>query len=291
MYSYVKTSYIDTLKDKCKAEIIKDSFESAKNANDWVKEKTFGLIKNILSDDVVTNPENQILLINALAIDMQWADKFDTMKTTGKPFYTRNGESIIAKTMCQETTSSNVAYYKNDDITVLTMDLKFYGGRFGVLFEFMAIMPNNNDLSDYVKNVTREDINNMKWRLNEASSEPYGVKLYIPRFKFSYDLSLKDDLMNLGIKDVFDKNKSDLSKIADPNFSLYVSNALQKAEIEFSEDGIKAAAASAVEMVATKHIPTYPVVVEIDKPFMFIIRDTLRNDIWFTGTVYEPEKY
>jgi len=34
-----------------------------------------------------------------------------------------------------------------------------------------------------------------------------------------------------------------------------------------------------------------PVNIIIDKPFMFVIRDKATKDIWFTGTVYEPNSW
>jgi len=294
-YSYVKTPFINTLKDKYNAEVVKDSFSSAKNANDWIEEKTLGIIKNMLKDSDVKDPESQILLINSLAINMGWASSFSFKNTFGSGFLIREGKSIIATTMSQETTSSGVAYYKDEDITVLTMDLRKYRN---TQFEFMAIMPNNFDLSGYVKNVTKEDIDRIDEKLIKASSKQYGIKLYIPKFKFTYDLGLKNDLKNLGIRDVFDKKKSDLSKIADPNLLLqkaYVSDALHKADIEFTENGIKAAAVTVFKGYgAAKGLPpppTYPVKVEIDAAFMFIIRDKDTKDIWFTGTVYEPNKW
>ena len=293
-YSYVKTPFINTLIDKYNAEVLKDSFSSAENANNWIEEKTFGIIKKMLKDEIVQESDTQILLINALAIYMGWESSFSSRNTFGKIFYIREGQSMAAKMMSKETTSSGVAYYKDDDITVLTMNLRKYEN---TQFEFMAIMPNNNDLNGYVKNVTKEDIDRIDEKLIKASSEPYGVKLYIPRFKFSYDLSLKGDLKNLGIKDVFDKKMSDLSKIADPKLLIqkaYVKDVLHKADIEFTEDGIKAAAATVIVVGAVKSLPpppTYPVIVDINKAFMFIIRDKDTKDIWFTGTVYEPEKY
>ena len=69
-YQYVKDNYKDILVNKYNAEIRQDEFQSAKNANKWIEEKTFGKIENMLNDDIVTNPDLQMLLINALAIDM-----------------------------------------------------------------------------------------------------------------------------------------------------------------------------------------------------------------------------
>ena len=37
--------------------------------------------------------------------------------------------------------------------------------------------------------------------------------------------------------------------------------------------------------------PKQPVEIIINKPFMFLIRDKNTKDIWFTGTVYEPNNW
>jgi len=89
-----------------------------------------------------------MLLINALAIDMEWVVQFDFEKTHGEPFYKDDGEEILATALCiDDLFSKNIKYYLDNDITVLTMDLKEYDG---TQLEFMAIMPKEN-LSGYVK--------------------------------------------------------------------------------------------------------------------------------------------
>ena len=292
-YSYVKTPYINTLKNKYEAEIIKDEFKDAQNVNQWIEDKTLGIIKNMLKDEIVQDPYSGMLLINALAIDMEWVSSFISNDTYGKTFQIDNNRNMTATMMSQKILESNASYYIDDDITVLTMDLKKYGD---TQFEFMAIMPNNNDLSGYVENVTKEQINQIDEKLILASDVNDGIKVYIPKFKFSYDLKLKKDLVDLGIKYAFDKVSADFSKIADPKElqqNIYVKDALHKADIEFTEKGVKAAAVTAISMGGFGGIPppTYPVIVEIDKSFMFIIRDKNTKDIWFTGTVYEPNKW
>ena len=78
------------------------------------------------------------------------------------------------------------------------------------------------------------------------------------------------------------------------NESLYVSDALHKANIDFTEKGVKAAAVTAFVMKANMALPVeekHPVEININKPFMFLIRDKNTKEIWFTGTVYEPNKW
>ena len=63
------------------------------------------------------------------------------------------------------------------------------------------------------------------------------------------------------------------------------------ANIDFSEDGIKAAAITAFSLDANSaedEDEKHPVVININRPFLFIIRDTKNMANWFIGTVYQP---
>ena len=119
----------------------------------------------------------------------------------------------------------------------------------------------------------------------------------IPFFKYDYELDLMKDLESLGVESVFDINKADLSKMLDDE-KQFIGEASHKATIEFTNDGIKAAAVTAMGgmggagcFIDFDH--EYPVPVEeidltFDKPYMYIIRDKETGEVWFTGSVYEP---
>ena len=92
------------------------------------------------------NSSLKMLIINTLAIDMEWVYRFSFDDTWGQKFYLDDDEEMIVTTMTkEEVTTKEIAYYKNDDITVLTTDLRDYNG---TLFEFIAIMSRDN-LSGY----------------------------------------------------------------------------------------------------------------------------------------------
>lgn len=289
---YVKDSFINALVDRYNAEVVYDSFESAKNVNTWIENKTLGIIKNMLKDEQVTDKYTRMLLINALAIDMAWANSFDANDTYGEVFYLENGTELQATTMHKETSSDNISYYKEKDITVLTMDLEKYND---TQLEFMAIMPNQN-LNEYVKTVTIDEINNIANKLIPASEAKNGLSISIPKFSFDYDLELKNNLISLGITDVFDKEIADLSNISDilKNERLYVKDALHKANIDFSEEGVKAAAVTVFIMDLATALPgeqAKPEEIKINNPFLFLIRDKNTKEVWFVGTVYEPNSW
>jgi len=290
-YELVKTEYINALKEEYDAEVIKDEFKNAQNANKWVEDNTLGIIKNILSDKVVQDPDVGMLIINALAMNFEWALPFSPSKTHGQKFYKDDGQEMEATMMSlDKIQNSNLAYYMDSNITVLTMNLKKYNE---TQFEFMAIMPKEN-LSEYVNNVSLEQISEIDQKLKLTSRETAGVNIRIPKFQFDYSLNLKQDLMKLGIKDAFDKDTANFSNIVDfekQNSNIFVADALHKANIEFTEKGAKVAAASVIVgggfgIIAARI--EFPLNIVINKPFMFIIRDKNTKDIWFTGTVYEP---
>ena len=281
---FVKENYIDTLSQKYNAEINYDSFNNADNINNWIEHKTLGIIKNMVRDDIVQNPNTEMLLINALGIDMDWETPFDASETYGEDFNLENDNKIMATMMHKEAKDDNVSFYKDNNITALRMDLQKYDD---TQLEFIAIMPEEN-LSSYIEKFSTEDLNNIMKKTTLASKTDNGLEITIPRFSFEYNLKLKEDLMKLGITDAFDMNLADFSNMADEKF--FVSDALHKANIDFSEQGIKASAATVIVMQdkAMAVSPTQLEEIKFDKPFLYIIRDKNTNEIWFVGTVYEP---
>lgn len=284
---YVKENYRRTITEKYNAEVNYDSFSNATNINKWIEDKTLGIIKNMLDDETVQDPTNNMILINALAIDMGWENPFDTSDTYGEDFYLEDGNAMTATMMNKETMGDDVSYYKDNDITALTMNLQEYDN---MQFEFVAIMPEEN-LSDYIETLTIEDVNTILEDTTLASDTPYGVDISIPKFSFDYNLQLKQDLMDLGMTDAFDENLADFSNMTSER--LYVGDALHKADIDFSEEGIRAAAVTVLTMRTTAMLPDndQPEEIKIDKPFLYFIRDKQTNEIWFVGTVYEPNSW
>jgi serpin B len=282
----VKENYKKILTERYNAEINYDSFSNANNINGWIEYKTLGIIKNMLRDETVQNPDNIMLLINALAIDMKWKNQFDPKDTGSSDFYLEDGSKMSATTMHLEDASENISYYKDTNITALTMNLEEYEG---TQLEFVAIMPEKN-LSEYIETFTMDEFNNIVKKSKLASKTKNGVDISIPRFSFDYDLQLKKDLKKLGITDAFDSNLADFSKISDEE--IYVSDALHKANIDFTEKGVKAAAVTVIYMTCGVALEEdKPVEINIDKPFLYIIRDKNTGEVWFVGTVYEPNSW
>ena len=373
----IQTTFNALLKANYDAELVTDSFESAKVVNDWVENKTFKLLTNLLPDGPI---EDDFMLVNTVAIDLDWINTFTTMD--GKesnfvhldfnwaaganviPFKEFNGGSEVYSAMdviatinkydiLEELGEDNIKatvkddyrqYLKdmdeyqdetqvdnylttffetyipeldtnygktfettdfeflvNDDVKVFAKDLKESDG---TKLQYVGIMPIKDELSSYVEKVDDATVNNYLSQL-KSTQRPEGFKEgvitnvigRIPKFDFNYELDLKEDLKKIGITDVFEQGTADLSNLTDIQDS-YISSAIHKAKIEFTQDGIKAAAAT---MYGGKggggdydyffDVPVEIIDITFDKPYMFLIRDVETGEIWFTGTVYEPKKW
>ena len=197
----------------------------------------------------------------------------------------------------QYSSSTDFMLYNDNDVKAFAKDLKTYNG---VTLQYIGIMPKNTSLKNYVDGLKSTDVTRIISSLKtiEPSNFEQGkiTKIVgnIPLFKFDYELKLKEDLETIGIKDVFDEYKADLSKMTSQK--AYIGAAVHKADIEFSNEGIKAAAATGAAGYGAASCGfeyLYPVPVEVidlnfDNPYLFLIRDKDTGEVWFTGTVYSP---
>ncbi len=69
---YMKSSYLDSVKEKYNAATIYDPFNNATTLNDWVYKNTLSLIPKVLDDGDVEGMS--FILANAMAIDMEWVN-------------------------------------------------------------------------------------------------------------------------------------------------------------------------------------------------------------------------
>ena len=195
--------------------------------------------------------------------------------------------------------STDFSFYTDENIKVFAKSLKEYNGR---QLEYIGIMPLNKNLDEYVKNITAQDINNLLGQLKKIELNNFkdGVVTkitgFIPKFKFDYELDLMNDLKTLGIKNVFEIGKANLKNITSDE--LYINKISHKSNIEFTQDGLKAAAITYAGGKGAGEtfnyyfeVPVEEIDLTFNKPYMFIIRDKKTQEVWFTGTVYNPLLY
>ena len=195
--------------------------------------------------------------------------------------------------------STDFNFYLDDSVKVFSKDLRQYNG---TTLQYVAVMPKQEELSSYIKNVDAEQLNKLIDGIKpielDSFEEGYVTKLtgFIPMFSYDAELDLKADLEKMGITDVFNPDKADLSKLT--KSSSYIDTAIHKANIDFSNDGIKAAATTALggkgaascDFDYLFEVPVKEIDLSFNKPFIYFVRDKESGEVWFMGSVYEPSK-
>ena len=270
----VEQSFLQTNADYYGADAYKAAFDEGtrNDINNWVKEHTDGMIPEII-DEI---PDEAIMyLVNALAFDAKWADEYEEHQIREGRFTMEYGIRQDVDMMHSEEHT-----YLEDDMA--TGFIKYYKDR---KYAFVAMLPNEGvSVSQYVDSLTGE-------HLRELLNNPLDVTVFasIPKFETEYDIEMSEVLQEMGMTDAFDWQVADFSRLGTYNvdgMNICINRVLHKTFISVSEQGTRAGAATAVEMVAegAMEIVEFKEVV-LDRPFVYMLIDCETNLPFFIGTM------
>ena len=116
----------------------------------------------------------------------------------------------------------------------------------------------------------------------------------MPKFEIEYDILLNNTLKKLGMAIAFNKSKADFKKMYDTTLcrdNLYIDEVLHKSFIKVNEKGTEAAAVTKIGMkvmASNNFEPPRKIIMRIDHPFIFVIRERQSNSILFMGKITNP---
>ena len=264
----IKDEYASVVRDWFKAEVENLDFTSQKSAgviNNWCSKHTDGMIPRIIDN---VDPGAVAYLMNAIYFNGSWTDKFDAKNTKLERFqgYTRDIKKV--KMMHR-----NDEYSYTANGTYSAVRLPYGNGSFAMT----VLLPDEGkSIDDMMRVVNAKEIANLGRTMENCK-----VDLKLPKFTTEAEQPLNDVISSLGAPTMF-KQSADFSKLADGN--MFVSKMFQKAKIEVSEEGTKAAAVTAAIMTMSALAPE-PRQVEFhaDRPFVYIISESSTGAIYFIG--------
>ena len=270
----VEQSFLQTNADYYGAGAYKAAFdEDTRNIiNNWVKEHTDGMIPEIL-DEI---PDEAIMyLVNALAFEAEWADVYEEHQIREGRFTMEDGTRQDVDMM-----HSDEHKYLEDDMA--TGFIKYYKDR---RYAFVAMLPNEGvSVSKYVDSLSGE-------YLQDLLNNPQDVTVFAstPKFEVEYDIEMSKVLQEMGMADAFDYHVADFSRLGTyqaDGMNICINRVLHKTFISVAEQGTRAGAATAVEMVAegAMEIVEFKEVV-LDRPFIYMLIDCETNLPFFIGTM------
>jgi serpin B len=271
-------AYVKLVREQYQAEAKSLDFgnepAARKQINDWVEQKTNKKITSLIPPGILNN-ETRLVLTNAVYFNARWAHEFNKEDTTDQPFHVSKDNDVSVPTMRQ---TARFNYAETPEFQAIGM---YYAGHETSMVILLQRQLFNNVESDLSAKQLAETIGTMKSRK---------LDLLLPRFKIEQSASLADKLKALGMKLAFDAHGADFSGMtsAEP---LFISDALHKAFVRVDEEGTEAAAATAVIMAAgAAPMMDEPLRVQVDRPFIFVIRHEKTGEILFMGRVVNPKE-
>lgn len=237
-----------------------------KHINDWCNDRTHGMIPSIINE---VDPDAVSYLMNAIYFNGTWKDKFSKEETKQEMFrgYTRDIQYV-------DMMHRHGEYFYADGDGYSAVSIPYGNGA----FRMTVILPSEGS---FLRDVMAS-MDGGKFQALQRSMEKCNVDLKIPRFTTEVDLPLNDIISALGAPLIF-SSQADFSQFARGDF--YVSKMFQKAKIEVSEEGTKAAAVTAAIMMMSAVRPEKKrnVVFHADSPFAYIISENSTGSIYFMG--------
>ena len=266
---------------------------AAANINQWASAQTNGKIPAIVDENsfapcqAPTDPCTAMLIASAVYFKGQWAEDYDFRESaTRDDYFHRPDDTRILAPMMRQT--REFYYAESDDYQAVALP---YAGH---QLSMLVILPAPGQFGDFTADL---DAAAAAAIIADLHSRP--VILTLPRFRLEKSADIAALLENMGMTDAFSHTAADFSAmgnfvcppVPDKN-CVYIDDIFQRAFVEVNEQGTEAAAVTAVGMgeksVSIEPTPLPPVVMTVDRPFLFLIRDGATNTILFLGHITDP---
>jgi serpin B len=238
--------------------------------NRWVEQQTESRIKDLIPQGVI-NGDTRLVLTNAVYFNAAWKHPF-VKPTSDAPFTRLDGSTAMVPMMRHE-----VRLRAATLPGLVAVTLPYQDERLSML----VVLPDPGQLAQVESRLATEGLAPVTSALQETM-----VILGMPRFRFETPIDLKDALSALGMPIAFTE-RADFSGIHAAG-GLLIQAVLHKAFIAVAEKGTEAAAATAV-VVGRTSLPT-GLNVQVDRPFLFFVRDEPTGAILFQGRVADPSR-
>jgi len=204
------------------------------------------------------------VLMNALYFKDSWVHSFSASDSQEGDFHTADGKTVTKTFMSQ---TEEFSYYADSETQLVLLPMNG-----GVTAAF--VLGSTEHLDEKI-----------------ASATERSVTVRLPKLDLETSLSsgeLVGFLQSRGVNAAFDENRADFSAMIDHD--IYVSDILQKTRVKTDEDGIEAAAVTAVMMRDSCIVdPSEPVTFNADRPFSFRLYTTCneKTAVLFAGRITE----
>ena len=247
-----------------------------KEFNKWVKDKTNGLIPEMISQPF--DEAARVVLVNTLYFNNEWKTKFPEYNSYEFKFMGVNSENLVMAMNVK----SNFEYAEGRTFKGVVLPYED-----GSKMKVYLPMDENGSLAEIIGSLSPE-------QLSKELELDYTMEKTIvcmPRFECDYKDSLVETLKLLGVSAAFDGSAADFSGMLEEGseYPLYISDVIHASKIKCGEKGTEAAAVTVVEMDTGSAMPLPeepPKEFVANRPFLYMI-ESPSGEVLFMGIISE----
>ena len=242
----------------------------------WINENTGGLLEDYV-DSIKLDPETILMLVSTIYYKAAWRNIFFTSETKEEIFHGEKGDQTV---QMMHSRDSQAVYY-GEKYTAVRLSLQDSG------FMYFFLPDEGTDVSELASDPEVYEMLTRKTDMDEAIKQEERwafplVNLSVPKFSVSGSSDLKKALVAMGATDVLEASKADFSPLTTAE-GMFLSSAKHTAMVEIDENGVTAAAYTAMAL-AGGMLPEEIIDLVFDRPFMFVITG-FDGSLLFSGIV------
>lgn len=240
--------------------------EAALNA--WVSKQTAGNIPILFAPGDLPR-QTLVVLANAVYLDAPWQHPFDAALSAPGQFHVSPSETSTVTFM--DGPVPQAASTSGYQLAVLP----YKGGQ----LQAVAVSPTSGSLDSFLSGLTSQRLASMISSANQPGT------VLLPRFATASYANLNQTLKAMGMPLAFDV-QADFSGMS--SVGLNVASAVQRDYLDVGEKGTEAAAASGIAMAPVSAHASIGPRINLDHPFLFLIRDASTGTILFASEIRNP---
>ncbi|NDJ75935.1 MAG: serpin family protein [Chloroflexi bacterium] len=242
--------------------------------NDWVAGETEQRIPEFFPPDSnAINQGTRLVLTNAIYFQAAWFFPFDESDTSDDTFSRLDGSPVTVPFMRQ---TELLGYLAGDGYQVVVLPYANHQAR------MVIIVPDVGTFEAFESALDPALLESIR-----TGVIVHNVTLAMPRWAYTSDFDLVEALIELGMG-VACSPGADFSGMTGTS-DLFISAVIHQAEVAVDEAGTEASAATAV-ILAPSGAPQDPVILTLDRPFIYLIMDNNTDSVLFMGRVLDPSQ-
>ena len=254
-------------------EMGSDSFNQA--LQNWVNQQTGGLLEDQVQG-LTLDKETILALATTVYYQAKWSSSFLEERTAPEVFHAPS-DDVTCDFMHSDTMDT---YYWADQFSAVSRPLENEGGTMWFLLPDEGVS---------VQELLQDD-ETMKFLLSKGeweNSKYLKIHLSLPKFDISSQMDLCEGLRALGVTNIFYPKISDFSPMTTDKDNISLSQANHGVRVAIDEEGVTAAAYTAMSMSGAGAPSEDEMDFILDRPFLFAITSSDGLPL-FVGSVYQP---